>query len=155
MSPEQAAYRPTDRRSDIFSLGIVFYELLTCTELFQADDTVEVLANLMREELPSVRDHRPDLPDELDRILYKALEREADARFPDAGTMGHELEFYMYNDRFGPTNITLAQYMTKFFPKKATQQKPTPGSISRVSKRFPKIELIKGDENSTEKRDSD
>ena len=141
MSPEQAQYRPTDRRSDIFSLGIVYYELLTCSELFAADDTMMTIRKIIRDDLPQVRTMRPDVPSTIERILYKALQRDPEQRYSETGAMGQELEFYMYNDRFGPTNITLAQYLAKFFPSRASHVRPAPGALSRVSKRFPRAGL--------------
>jgi len=115
MSPEQAQYLETDRRSDLFSLGIVMFELLTGYHIFETDDLYETLNNVKRKRIPTPREIRKDMPEELERIIMKALERDLARRYQSAGEMGYDLEHYMYHDRYGPTNVTLGQYMRKHF----------------------------------------
>jgi serine/threonine-protein kinase len=55
------------------------------------------------------------LPADLARICLRALERDKERRYQHAGEMGFELERYMYHDRFGPTNVTLSQYLRALF----------------------------------------
>ncbi|MBI3099066.1 MAG: serine/threonine protein kinase [Planctomycetes bacterium] len=117
MSPEQAQYLHTDRRSDIFSLGIVFYEVLSGQNLFGSDKTSVILDNVVYKEIPKPKQINPDVPEEVERILLKALERNVDKRYQDAGKMGYDLEYYMYHNRFGPTNVTLEKYMNRLFPE--------------------------------------
>jgi len=115
MSPEQAQYLETDRRSDLFSLGIVMFELLTGYHIFETDDLYETLNNVKRKRIPMPREIRKDVPEELERIIMKALERDFSRRYQSAGEMGYDLEHYMYHDRYGPTNVALGQYMRKHF----------------------------------------
>lgn len=122
MSPEQAQYLPTDRRSDIFSLGIVFWQLLTGQELFAADNTATVLENVVYKDVPSPRKLNSEIPPEVDRIVMKALERDLNKRYQDAGRMAYDLEFYMYHDRFGPTFVDLEKYMANLFPQLYTDR---------------------------------
>lgn len=117
MSPEQAQYMQTDKRSDIFSLGIVAYELLTGQSLFGSDKTAVILENVVYKDFPKPRTVNADIPEEVERILTKALERDVNKRHQDAGRMGYELEYYMYHNRFGPTNVTLEKYMNRLFPE--------------------------------------
>ncbi len=121
MSPEQAEYLPTDRRSDLFSLGIVMFEVLTGVHIFAVEDIYETLDNVKFKPIPDARHYRSDIPDDLMKILMKALTRDPDERYQDAGTMGYELERYMYHDRFGPTNVTLGRYLRELF------EMPEPG----------------------------
>lgn len=116
MSPEQASFQQTDERSDIFSLGIVFYELLTLDPLFTEDETLVTLNKVIRQEIRSVREMVPNIPVTLERILLKSLERDLDARFQTANQMGNDLEHYMYDKGFGPTNQTFRKYLLKLFP---------------------------------------
>jgi serine/threonine-protein kinase len=118
MSPEQSEYKETDRRSDIFSLGIVFYQLLTGRSVFEDDNTMITLRNVGRAKVPPVRQYNPEVPPELEQILEKALQRKPENRYQNAGEMGYELEYYMYHDRFGPTNLTLEKYLTDLFPER-------------------------------------
>ena len=118
MSPEQAQYKETDSRSDIFSLGIVMYELLTGKILFEEDTNVyQTLHNVIHMNLPDARSVNPDIPEDLNTILQKALERDLDKRYQDVGTMGYDLEHYMYHNRFGPTYTSLAAYLRELFPE--------------------------------------
>lgn len=123
MSPEQAQYKETDRRSDIFSLGIVLYEMLTGRILFGDEDTMVTLDNVVRKDVPPVTHYNKEVPEEVVRILNKALERDLDQRYQDAGEMGYDLEHYMYHNRFGPTNVTLEKYLRELFPKDS-QRRP-------------------------------
>lgn len=116
MSPEQAEFKQTDARSDIFSLGVVMYELLSGQQLFAEENTVVALRNISVKKIPSIRTHNPRVPEDVERILNKALERDRSKRYQKAGEFGYDLEYYMYNNRFGPTNVTLEKYLAKLFP---------------------------------------
>jgi serine/threonine-protein kinase len=118
MSPEQAAYLPTDRRSDIFSLGVVMYEMLTGEPAFGAhDDTTVILENVQKKEIRPPREINPDIPEALEKILMKSLERTISRRYQDAGQMGHDIEYFMYHKGYGPTIVTLEKYMRQHFPQ--------------------------------------
>ncbi len=115
MSPEQAEGGQTDRRSDLFSLGVVAYELLTDHQLFLDKDINKALEKVKKAEIPDPRQFRSDLTDDLTAILMKALQRDREDRYQTAGEMGEALEYYMYHNRYGPTNVTLGNYMKKVF----------------------------------------
>jgi len=115
MSPEQARYEHTDRRSDLFALGIVGYELLTGHHIFETEDIYQTLENVKDAPIPHPKTYRPDLPDMLCDILMKALERDLNKRYQTAGEMGVALEYYMYHKGYGPTNVTLGNYLKQSF----------------------------------------
>jgi serine/threonine-protein kinase len=117
MSPEQAAFGQTDPRTDLFSLGVVLWEMLTGTALFAASTTELTLEAVQARPVRPVRELRPDVPEELAEILAKALARDREQRFAGAGEMGYRLEYYLYKDRFGPTNNTLRDYVAELFPE--------------------------------------
>jgi len=115
MSPEQARYEATDRRSDLFSLGIVMYELLTGHHIFETEDIYETLENVKTKPIPHPKDFRPELPDMLCKILMRSLERDLTIRYQTAGEMGVDLEYYMYHKGYGPTNVTCGNYLKALF----------------------------------------
>jgi eukaryotic-like serine/threonine-protein kinase len=117
MSPEQAQYMQTDRRSDIFSLAVVTMELLTGESIFgTTEETTVILNNVVHREVPRPRDVNPEIPEALEKIILKALDRNITKRYQDAGKMGYDLEYFMYHKGYGPTIVTLEKYMRQLFP---------------------------------------
>lgn len=87
MAPEQAQSLPLDRRTDIFALGAVLWELCTNQRLFAADTDAKTLEKVTKCEVPSVRGIRPDLPPEIENILSRALARDPQDRYSTAEDM--------------------------------------------------------------------
>lgn len=81
MSPEQAAMQPADARSDIFSLGLVLYELAAGVNPFVGQTPTSTIANIIKVDPPPVTARNPVAPPELDRILRKCLRKRADERY--------------------------------------------------------------------------
>ena len=81
MSPEQACGRPVDARSDIFSLGVVLYELLAGTPPFRGETRTDTLALILQAAVPPMPPRTPELPNELLRITGKMLARKAEDRY--------------------------------------------------------------------------
>jgi hypothetical protein len=96
MSPEQVRGLPIDPRSDIFSCGIVLYELLTGEHPFVGRDEFDMLEKVRTVDLVPPRVHAPDLPDELERIVRKALARHADERYQRAVDLQEDLQAYLF-----------------------------------------------------------
>ena len=88
MSPEQAMQQPLDRRTDVFSLGAVLFELLTGRRLREITDEVAGWSHVASGAVPSVRSLRPDLPPTIERLLDRALAADPNQRFPDAAAFG-------------------------------------------------------------------
>jgi len=81
MSPEQAEGKPVDHRTDIYSLGLVLYEMFTGRQAFQADTPIGMLTARLQETPPPPSSVEPDLPDRIDRAIQKCLERKPEKRF--------------------------------------------------------------------------
>lgn len=116
MSPEQAQFMPTDRRSDLFSLGVVMYELLTGERLFGgSSDTKIIIDNVISKKLPKPSEKNPLINEDLEKILIKSLDRDPKRRYSDAGEMVYDLEYFIYHKGYGPTIKALELYMRQHF----------------------------------------
>ena len=91
MSPEQCLGRPIDRRSDVFNLGILLYELTTGHRLFVADSEFTVLNQIIHGTFTPPRQVVPGYPRALERIVLKALAVEPGARYPSAASLAEDL----------------------------------------------------------------
>ena len=92
MSPEQAQGKTVDARSDIFSLGVVLYEMLTARRPFGGDTPAEVLSSIIKDTPPSVAETRPELPRELSKIVQRCLAKEPTRRLQSVLDVRNELE---------------------------------------------------------------
>jgi serine/threonine-protein kinase len=116
MAPEMIVELRADNRSDLFSLGAVLFEMLTLDRLFKGNTTADVLEQVIAGHPPSPRSINADIPDGVMAILRKALQRDPQRRFGAAGEMGQACEHHLYDKGYGPTNLTLKQYLHTLFP---------------------------------------
>ena len=87
MAPEQIRGGTIDRRSDLFSIGVVSYELLSYSEAFPGDSVAAITHRILTEEPVPLRQLLPDMPPELAAIVERALKKDAADRFPDARSL--------------------------------------------------------------------
>jgi serine/threonine protein kinase/WD40 repeat protein len=80
MSPEQAQGRALDARSDVFSFGVLFFEMLSGRRAFQGASVVDVLAAILRDPAPQLRTLRPELPEAVERLVASTLEKDPERR---------------------------------------------------------------------------
>ena len=92
MSPEQARGMAVDVRSDLFSLGVVLYELVTGRNPFRGPTPVDTLSAVLKDRPRPASDWNPDVPPALDDVLARLLAKEPDARLASAAALAHELE---------------------------------------------------------------
>jgi Tol biopolymer transport system component len=92
MSPEQVRAQPADHRSDIFSFGILLYEMLTGRQAFHADSAIETMSAILKADPPRIADTVRDLPPALERIVLHCLEKSPEERFQSAGDLAFDLE---------------------------------------------------------------
>ncbi len=92
MSPEQARGREVDARSDIFSLGIVLYEMLTGQPLFAGETSADVIAAIIHKEAPPLAEYVSEVPAELERILQKALAKDREQRYQNVRDLQIDLQ---------------------------------------------------------------
>lgn len=92
MSPEQLAGLTVDGRSDLYSLGVLLYQLLTGSLPHQSDSMAQLMRQIATEPAPDVRTHRPGLPESLALVLAVALEKRPELRYPSGEQMARDLE---------------------------------------------------------------
>lgn len=113
MSPEQVRGKPLDGRSDVFALGVVMWEMLTRQRLFAGDTDYVTLSNVVKADVLPPREINPAVPEELNRIILKALERDRENR-PDALAFQRELQRFYYTQAMDETE-SISDYMHDLF----------------------------------------
>ena len=91
MSPEQARAEPLDARSDLFSFGVVLYEMLTGRQAFSGPSTAVVFDGILNRMPPPITLVADDIPPELERIITRTLQKERDQRYPSAAELREDL----------------------------------------------------------------
>lgn len=95
MSPEQVSGKRVDGRSDIFSLGVVLFELITGEKPFTGEDMTALMYKVAKEEHPSIRTINPKTPPVVEKIINKALEKDPENRYQKAGQMAEHLKMVL------------------------------------------------------------
>ena len=121
LSPEQVAGRSLDARSDIFAMGLVFYELLSGKKLFTQPDPAEVLDAIVHVDGAKVADSIPKLDRRLRDVLRRSLALDPEQRFRSAGEMQMALEEYLRTSDAGGT-MQLTNLMRLLFDEKIGEQ---------------------------------
>ena len=114
MSPEQAWGKPMDRRSDVFSLGIVFYEMVTDQKPFLASSERSILETVRECAVVPPSQVNPRIPEKLEKVVMKALARDVEERYQDAAEMYRDLERVLH-ERQPPTGVELSRFMEVLF----------------------------------------
>lgn len=115
MSPEQADFQITDKRSDIFSTGVVLAHLLLGRNLFKGPTAEESRSRILNQPIPDFRILDQRIDNKLNDILHHCLARDPNRRYATAEELMSELEYYIYRDGYGPTNETLGRYIRELF----------------------------------------
>jgi serine/threonine-protein kinase len=116
MSPEQAMGEPLDRRTDVFSIGILLWELTTGRWLYRRRSELETLKAVVEMDAPAPSSVRQDYPRDLERVVMKALARAPDDRWQTAGELRAALDDLARAWQFRPSAATIAKLLGAVFP---------------------------------------
>jgi len=115
MSPEQADFQITDKRSDLFSVGVVLAHLLLGRNLFKGENAEESRNRILNQPIPDFRALDSRIDDKLNDILHHCLARDLARRYANADQLMYDLEYYIYHSGYGPTNETLGKFIRELF----------------------------------------
>jgi len=115
MSPEQAKGEVIDHRSDLFSLGIILYEMSTGRRLFKTESDTETLKKIRDEDVVPPSSVKPDIPPALEAIILKALKRDRDERYGSAEEMAEDLRQYLFPATPDTLRHELSAFMKEVF----------------------------------------
>lgn len=124
MSPEQANFQITDKRSDLFSAGVVLAHLLLGRNVFKAGTPEESRQRMIHMPVPDFRALDNRIDDRLNEILHRALARDLDKRYANGDELLYALEHYIYHSGYGPTNETLGKFIRELFNQSAPASSP-------------------------------
>src|SRR5262245_49748498 len=122
MSPEQVRGLPLDRRSDIFAVGIVLYELLTGERLFVGESDFSTLEKVRNVEIMPPSTYNRRIPEELEQIVLKALAKDVDDRYQTAMDLHDDLQSFMYTSGNFFSRKDLSAYMRKAFADEISKE---------------------------------
>lgn len=142
LPPEQANGKGASLQSDIYSMGIVMYELLTGKLPFRGDNAVEIALKHLREPMPSIKEELPNLPNSIANIILKATAKNPKNRYADAKEMYEDLKTCMNDERLHEAKVqfkypennfddTKVSKMLKENKKESTGEEPIAKQITK------------------------
>ena len=137
LPPEQASGKGATIKSDIYSIGIIFYELLTGKLPFKGENAVEIALKQMRNPLPSLKEDNPEIPQSIENIIMKATAKNPKNRYEDARSMHEDLLTALDDDRLDEEPIEFKY----------------PENDSDDTKKLKKVEDLKDKEEEIEEED--
>lgn len=142
MSPEQAQGKKVDTRSDIFSFGVVLYEMITGARAFQADTTVGTLSAILRDDARPIAEIAPDVPPKLEQVVTRSLMKNPDDRFQTMKDMHHALGALKHESDSGVlyrSMVMTPSEIQKTGGKPASASKITPPAAPEAKSKTPMI----------------
>lgn len=129
MSPEQATGAALDRRSDVFALGVLLWELTTGHRLFRADNEIATLHKIIGGDYPPPSAYRDSYPPALELIIQKALATDREQRFQDCGEMQLALEDFLLRHGLAAGSKRLAHYIQRVMSDEEISDLPEASSL--------------------------
>ena len=132
LAPELARGKAATAQSDIYSLGIVFFEMLTGDVPFHGDTAVQIALKHMHDDIPSVRAFNPNIPQSVENIVYRATAKEAEQRYSSADAMYDDLITCLDFSRSHEAKVTF--HSTRKAAEKNTEIKPVARKVKKKKK---------------------
>ncbi len=141
LSPEAARGEEIDHRADLFSAGILAFEMLTGRRLFRGKNDYQTIALVRACEVPSVRSYNPAVPPDLESVLMKALAKDIKDRYPDADAFADALMGFLFSNRLKVGSRDLIDYckpireeieQEKRAAEKKAQEEKSPGGNNLI-----------------------
>ena len=123
MSPEQGRGKPLDRRSDIFSVGIILFELTVGRRLFRGSTEFNTLRMIVEDDYPRPSQFRADYPPDLETIVMRALARDRDERYQSTRELQADLEEFIRHHRIASSTLNLSKFLEEIFEEKLATQR--------------------------------
>jgi len=117
MSPEQCYGKHLDARSDVFSLGIVFWEVLACRHLFKRKSEIETLKSIVTDEPVPVRTYNQEVKSAMSAIVMKALEKDPEDRYQTARHMGAAIRKYLKKTKAPEFKTDIQSFLSAVLPE--------------------------------------
>ncbi len=117
MSPEHAEGEKLDHQTDIFSLGVILFELLTGQRLFKGKNNAETIRKVKKTKVPTPSSFRSDIPKSLDEIIFKALKKERSERYSSAHHLAQDLTKFLVTHQPKFSARDLEKYLKEIFPE--------------------------------------
>lgn len=140
MAPEHIDGMRTDRRADIWSLGVVLWEAIAGERLFQGESMGDTVKNVLSGAVPSLSEYRMDVPIGIEEVVFRALARDREVRFADAHAMGTELLVALDEAGREVTTKDVAAFMADLFPEGPHETRALIESARRESEQKKKRE---------------
>lgn len=125
LSPEQALGESINQQADIYALGLVFYETLTGKRVYKFSSDIEAIRTIPKKDIDPLIKSMPDLPEEVNRIVMKCLEKDKDSRYQDVSALYNDLLACKKELKFTFDTADLADFMSKRFKKNGNSPEQT------------------------------
>ena len=143
MSPEQCRAEPLDRRSDLFALGTLLYELVAGYPPFRADSEFELLSRIVSEDAPPPQAPGGDVAPELTDIIMRCLERDRERRFATAQEVQLAIEGLARERRLNVSPVGLASYLASLFAERVAAWRSSAGRGEAILEKAPALPSVR------------